>query len=168
MRLQPILIYSVSFLILALFFNLVGIVNLDNLEILAYTFVFYGLSTVYASMGNNKKLKVFLGSSIFLIGIDFLVVSNFDIFNSSAIIFPSTLLILGASSFILFLDNTDDKAIFFISIIFTLLGLIYSVSVGSLGIKSFIHSFISLISKYWIVLLLSIVVFALIRRKKEE
>ena len=165
MRPQPILIYTVSFLVLALFFNIVGIINLDNYEILAYTFIFYGLATVYLSMGNNKKLQVFLGSAVFLIGIDFMVISNFDIFNSSGIIFPSTLLILGISSFILYLDNTEDRAIFFVSLIFILFGLIYSISVGSLGIISFLKSLIALVKDYWIVPVIAFIVFVLLGRK---
>lgn len=168
MKQQIILIYSVTLLILALLFNLLGIINISNYEILAYTFAFYGLSTVYISMGENKKLRLFVGSSVFLIGIDFLVISRFDIFNISGIIFPSILLILGISTFILFLDNTNDKAIFFISIIFILLGLIYSASIGSLGLISFINSLISLFSKYWIVAIILLAVFILIRRTKEE
>lgn len=165
MRPQPILIYTVSFLVLALFFNIVGIINLDNYEILAYTFIFYGLATVYLSMGNNKKLQVFLGSAVFLIGIDFMVISNFDIFNSSGIIFPSTLLILGISSLILYLDNTEDRAIFFVSLIFILFGLIYSISVGSLGVISFLKSLIALVKDYWIVPVIAFIVFVLLGRK---
>ncbi len=165
MRPQPILIYTVLFLVLALFFNIVGIINLDNYEILAYTFIFYGLATVYLSMGNNKKLQVFLGSAVFLIGIDFMVISNFDIFSSSGIIFPSTLLILGISSFILYLDNTEDRAIFFVSIIFILFGLIYSISVGSLGIISFLKSLFALVKDYWVVPVIAFIVFVLLGRK---
>lgn len=168
MKQQPILIYSVTFLILAILFNLIGIINVGNYEILAYTFSFYGLSTVYASMGHNKKLQLFWGSSIFLIGIDFLIVSRFDVFNTSGIIFPSILFILGISCFILFIDNIDDKAILFVSIIFVLLGLIYSTSIGNLRIMSFIDSLISLISGYWIMLIIVLLVFIVIRRKEEE
>ncbi len=168
MKQQQILIYSVTFLILALLCNIVGIINVDNYEILAYTFSFYGLSTVYASMGHNKKLQLFWGSSIFLVGIDFLIISRFDVFNTSGIIFPSILFILGISSFILFIDNPDDKAILLISVIFTLLGLIYSTSVGNLRIMSFINSLISFVTGYWIMLIIVVVVFLVIRRKEEE
>ncbi len=167
MKQPPILIYSITFLILALLFNLVGIINVGNYEILAYTFSFYGLSNVYASMGHNKKLQLFLGSSVFLIGIDFLIISLFDVFNTSGIIFPSIVLIISISSFILFLDNTDDKAILFVSIIFALLGIIYSTSAGNLRIISFINSLTSIASGYWIMLIIVLVVFILIRRNEE-
>lgn len=165
---QPILTYSLSFLILALIFKFLGVINLANEEILSYTFIFYGLSSVYASMGKNKKLRLFIGSVVFLIGIIFFVMIYFDIFYSSKIIFPSTLLILGISSLMLFLDNTKDKAVLFISLIFILIGIVYSVSVGMMRLDSFIFSFYHILLKYWIIILIAIIIVAAIRREDKK
>lgn len=163
-KLQPILIYALAFLIISLILKLFGLIYLDNIELLAYTFIFYGISSVYVSFGNNKRFQLFIGTTAFLIGIIFFLVSNFDIFNSSSLIFPSALLILGICSWMLFLDNTDDKAVLFISIIFILLGVIYSISVGTLRIGSFLNSIFSITIKYWIVALITLIIIILLKR----
>ena len=90
---RSILTYTLSFLILAVIFKLIGFLRVNNEEILAYTFIFYGISSVYLSMGKDKKFRVFLGTVVFLIGIIFFVLNNFDITNLSRIIFPSVILI---------------------------------------------------------------------------
>jgi len=164
---QPIIIYALAFLIISLVLKLFGFIYLDNIELLAYTFIFYGISSVYVSFGNNKRFQLFIGTTAFLIGIVFFLISNFDIFNSSGLIFPSVLLILGIGSGMLFLDNTDDKAILFVSIIFVLLGIIYSASVGSLKFLSFINSIVSITDKYWVVALITLVIIILLRRENK-
>ncbi len=165
---QPILIYALIFLIITLILKLFGLLNVDNNQLLAYTFIFYGISSVYISFGRNKRLQLFIGTVIFLIGIVFFLISNFDIFNSSHLIFPSTLLILGISCWMLFLDNTDDKAVLFISIIFILLGIIYSISVGAMRVGSFLNSILSIASKYWAIVLITFIIILLLRREDKK
>ncbi len=165
---QPILTYSLSFLILAMLFKMLRIIDLGNEEILAYTFIFYGISSVYVSMGMNKRLRLFIGTVVFLIGIIFFVLVYFDIFYSSKIIFPSALLILGISSLMLFLDNTDDKAILFISLIFILLGIVYSASIGMMRLGSFLFSFYHIILKYWIIILITVIIVVIVKREDKK
>ncbi len=161
---QPILTYSLSFFILEMLLKLIGIIELSTLEILAYAAVFFGVSSVYTSMGHNKKLTLFLGTVVFLFGIIFFLLVNFDIYNISSMIFPSAVLILGISSFMLFLDNTSDKAILFISLIFILLGIVYAVSVGSLRPYSFFFSAYKIAVKYWMVVLIALIIVIVINR----
>ena len=141
-----------------------GVIDLDNLEIFSYSLMFYGISSVYISMGKNRKLQLFVGTSVFLTGIVLFLVSDFEIFNSSRLLFPSIILILGISCFMLFLDNTGDKAILFISLIFLLLGSVYSVSFGGLRPLSFLNSLYYVAMKYWFVIILTIVIILFFRR----
>lgn len=147
--------------------KLLGFVDFSTMEILSYTFVFYGISQVYVSMGRGKKLSLFIGSTIFLLGIEFFLIDNFDIITTSSIIFPSLMLILGISSFMLFLDNTEDKTILFISLIFILIGVIYSISVGSMRFGNFFTALFQLIIKYWVILILALVIIFIISRDKK-
>ncbi len=165
---HSLLSYALSFLLLAYVAKLLGFVDLSTLEILAYTFIFYGVSQVYLSMGNNRKLALFLGSAIFLLGVEFFLVENFDITSTTSVIFPSALLILGISSFMLFLDNTGDKAIMFIALIFILLGIIYSTNVGSMRLGNFFAALIQLFSKYWLIFVLALVIIFIISRERSS
>jgi len=165
---HTILSYALSFLLLAYLVKLLGFVDFSTMEILSYTFVFYGISQVYISMGNERKLALFLGSAIFLLGTEFFLLDSFDIISTSSVIFPSALLILGISSFMLYIDNTDDKAILFISLIFILLGVIYSVSVGSMRFGNFFTALFQLVAKYWIIFILALVIIFMISKGKKS
>ncbi len=165
---HSILSYALSFLLLAYVIKLLGFIDFSTLEIFAYTFIFYGISQVYLSMGNDKKLALFVGSAIFLLGVEFFLIDNFDINSTSSIIFPSALLILGISSLMLFLDNTSDKAIMFISLIFILLGIIYSTNVGSMRFGNFFDALFQLFTRYWLIFILALVIIFIISREKKS
>ena len=165
---QPILTYSLSFLLLAIIFKFLGLINLENEEILSYVFIFYGISSVYVSFGNNSKFRLFIGSIVFLFGIIFFIFNYFEIFYSTKIIFPSALLILGISSLMLYFDNTKEKVILYISLIFILLGIVFSASVGTMRLGSFLSSVYNILLKYWIVILIAMIIVLAIKRDGGE
>jgi len=157
---QPILTYTFSFLILAVFFKLIGLLNINNEEILAYTFVFYGISSVYLSLGKNKKFRLFLGTVVFLTGIIFFILNNFDIINPSRMIFPAIILTAGTGFLMLYIDDTNDKGILYASVAFIIPGLIYSIYFGTMRPGLFIYSIYQVILKYWFILLIAAIIFA--------
>jgi hypothetical protein len=165
---QPILTYTLSFLILAVIFKIIGLLIVNNEEILAYTFIFYGISSVYLSLGRNKKFRVFLGAVVLLIGIILFIINNFDIISLSKIIFPSIILILGIGCLMLYIDNTNDKAILYASLIFILIGLIYSMSFGTMKFGFFIYSIYHIILKYWIIVIIAVIIFTAIKRDEKS
>lgn len=164
----PILIYILTFLVLSMSLKLAGIIDFDNTEIFGYTFVFYGISTVYISLGKNKGISVFLGSAVFSAGIVMLVISGFDILQPSSVYFPSFLFILGIGSFMLFVDRTEDKIFLLIAIIFALLGMIFTFTQGSPDISSFLDSLEKIVLNYWEVILLSLLILLLLKRDQKE
>jgi hypothetical protein len=161
---QSILSYSFSFLVLAVILKLTGLLRVNNEEILAYTFIFYGISSVYLSLGRNKKFRIFLGTVVFLVGIIFFVINNFDIISISKIIFPSIILILGVAFLMLYIDNTNDKAILYVSLFFILSGLIYAISIGSMRPVYFIYSAYQIALKYWVIAIIAVIIFIAIKR----
>ena len=165
---QPILSYTFSFLILAIIFKVIGLLHIENEELLAYTFVFYGISSVYLSMGQDKKFRVFLGTVVFLTGIVFFIINNFDIISLTKIILPSIILILGAGCFMLYMDNTNDKAILYVSLFLILVGLVYSISIGSMKPGYFIYSAYQVILKYWIIIIIALIIFTAIKRENNN
>jgi hypothetical protein len=165
---QPILTYTLSFLILAVLFKIIGLLNVNNEEILAYTFVFYGISSVYSSLGKNKKFRLFLGTVVFLIGIIFFVINNFDIVNLSRMIFPAIILTAGIGFLMLYIDNTNDKTILYVSAAFILPGLFYSIYFGTMKPGLFINSIYQIILKYWIIVIITAIIFTAINRDEKS
>ncbi|MDR3625859.1 MAG: hypothetical protein P4L45_03455 [Ignavibacteriaceae bacterium] len=161
---QPILSYTFSFLIIAVILKITGLLRVNNEEILAYTFILYGIGSVYLSLGKDKKFRIFLGTAAFLVGIIFFIINNFDIISISKIIFPSIILILGIACLMLYIDNTNDKTILYISLFFILSGLIYSMSIGSMRPAYFIYSAYQIVLKYWIIVIIAAIIFIAINR----
>jgi hypothetical protein len=142
----------------AVILKVVGLLIISKEEILAYTFIFYGISSVYLFMGKNKKFRLFLGTMAFLIGIVFFIINNFEIISLTRIIFPSVILIPGIGCLILYIDHTDDKIILWASLILILIGLVYSVSFGTMKLGFFMDSIYKIILKYWIIVIITIII----------
>lgn len=151
-----------------MFLKLTGFIDFDNREIFGYAFLFYGISTVYSSLGKNKGISVFLGSAVFSLGIVMLMISGFNILQPSAVYFPSFLFILGIGSFMLFVDKTEDKFFLLIAAIFVVLGLIFTITQGSPSLSSFIDSIGKIILNYWEVIIISLLILLLMKRDQKE
>ena len=158
MKTKNIILYLIGFILIAVILKLVGLVNFNNFELLAVIFAAFGSGTVYNSMGKNKKISLFFGSAAFLAGVVFLLIGSRQIPNTSHIIFPSVLYIIGISCFMLYLDNTSDKTLILVSFIFILLGVIYTAISGSFSFDTFIGTLSDVIGEFWLVLLVVIIV----------
>ncbi len=164
-----ILIFLILFIFLAFAFKYFGFAYFDNYELLAVVFAAYGSGTVYSTFGKNKKFSLFVGTAAFLVGIVFFLIGKQQIFNSSAILFPSVLFILGIGCLMLFFDNTSDKSLLIVSGVFILLGILYTSISGSLNAGTFFRSLYELASEYWlIILVVAIVIYLFSRRRKNN
>ncbi len=155
-------VYIFFLLLLAMMLKLFGIVYFDNYELLAYTFMLYGLSTVFVSMGLNKKIRLFFGSASFFTGIVFFMIENFDIINPSVLVFPSVLFIIGLSCLMLFIDNTSDTALILVSIIFIVLGFIYLAGASTFAIGTFFKSIYGIAVGHWPVFAAAVLIILLL------
>ncbi len=107
---------SFSFLLLGVIYLLkyFQIISVTFNEILSIIFVFYGILTVYTTLGEGRRFLAILAAITFFIGVILYITCNFDILNTQRIIYPSILFILGGCFVILFFDNPKEK-IFLIS-----------------------------------------------------
>lgn len=80
-------------------------------------FIIYGLLSVFNSFGSNNRGSIALGSILFLAGISIFVVHKFEVLQTSELLFPSILFILGGTSLILFIDNLKNFIFFLTAII---------------------------------------------------
>ena len=157
-KFNNIILYLLGFIILAYLLKLIGLVSFNNYELLAVVFAAYGSGTVYNSMGKNKKFGLFVGTAAFQAGVVFLLIGREQIPNTSGVIFPALLFILGIGCFMLFWDNTSDKTLLLISVIFILLGIVYTAVSGSFNISTFMNSLAGVIPEFWLLILVVIIV----------
>lgn len=152
---QPILIYLLIFLALSIVLKLFGIIDVTGSELLGYAFIFYGITMVYSSFGENQQVVLFFGSSLFLTGLLLFLISNFEFTNDLDIIFPSILLIVGINFLMLFLDNPLRKYFLAVSLTSIISALAVTVLLGSITFSNFFTSVDNIAGKYWPVVLIA-------------
>ncbi len=167
---QPILLYLLIFLALSIVLKLFGIIDVGNIELLAYSFIFYGITLVYNSFVKNRALALFIGSSIFLTGFLLFLTTNFEFNDSNRIIFPAVLLIIGINFFMLFLADSERKSFLAISLTSIISAIIVIILLGSITFQNFFGSIINIFKKYWPVVLIvgGLIVFLNIEYKKKS
>ena len=114
-----------------------GIIDFDSREIWGYGLIFYGVSLVYISFGNNHRGRLFAGSIIFLSGLFLYIISKFDFFRISILYVPAVLLIFSISFFMLFIDNHHSRTFFLLSILFFVSGTIVTLFNGEINFSAF-------------------------------
>ena len=165
---QPILIYLLSFLALSILLKILGVIDFDSITILGYAFIFYGISAVYVSFGKRRKIFLFFGTFIFLVGLVMFLVSNFEFGNLRAVLFPALLLIIGISILMLYLDGNAGTFLIVSSAFFIAAGIMLTYTIGEFSYNRLINSILSITLKYWPVILIVLGIIFLIKRDEKS
>lgn len=148
-----ILAFIFLFIIISIILNMLGLVEIESGDFLGYILIFYGIATVYTSFGERNKFLIFIGSVLFLSGIVLSLPSHFDFVRPLNIFIPSAILIAGISLFIVYFDDTKNKAVLFASLLLTIAGSIFIISARQIQISVLGESILKIIEVYWPVLL---------------
>ena len=131
------LTYLTSFFVFILLLWFIGFVNSSLFELIGYYCLALGISMVFISFGNDKKAVLFAGTIIFLLGLVFFILNNFDFEKTNNLILPSFLFILGTGFFVLFLDKFSNKKNLVLSVTFWLIGFIFVLFSGEFSLHTF-------------------------------
>ncbi len=165
---QPILIYLLTFLALSIILKLFGIINIESTELIGYALIFYGISLVYNSFGQNRVGILFTGATLFLVGLLLFLLSNFNFNDKKDIIFPSVLFILGINFLMLFFDDPAKKNFLAISATLILSGIITTSFLGTITFQSFLLTIADIAFKYWPVLLVAVLLLVILQRDNRK
>ncbi|MCH7973411.1 MAG: hypothetical protein IIB07_03765 [Bacteroidetes bacterium] len=160
--LNKIIKYLIAFFVFILLLWLLGFVNSSLLELLSYFSLTLGISIVLISFGNNKKTALFSGTIIFLLGLIFFILNNFDFEQTNNLIIPAFLFILGTGFFILFLDNFSNKKNLILFILFWITGFVFTLFSGEFNISTFSTSLKDVAFSFWTIILLVVGAFLLL------
>ncbi len=163
-NLQTIVIYLLTFVALSVVLRLVGIIDFSFLEISGYALIFYGVGAVYVSIGKSRKGILFTGTIVFLLGVVLFLLGKFDFQDPTQLVSPVFFFILGISFFMLYVDDTSGKIFIPVTIVFLLVGFLFTVTLGTPTYSSFMHSLVTLGKNYWPVLIILIGILFLVRR----
>lgn len=162
---HSIITYLLIFLVLSILLKIVGIIDVNYTELAGYALIFYGIGTVYVSMGKNKRNLLFIGAVAFLIGVELIITNNYDFLKLSNVVLPSIFFILGTAFLVLFIDNLSNRLLLAISIIFLISGIFFFTKLGTFNFPDFLKSTLSITMRYWPII---IIVTALILLLKKE
>ena len=148
-----------------LLMKLLGIITVKTNEIYGNMMLFLGITSVFFNVGKNRRGELFLGASVFMLGVLFHVLNNYDILNTNRLFLPSLLFITATGFIILFLDNQREKSFLLVSIVLYLLSFITVKYYSDYGIISFTNSIGFLVLEFWPVLIILIGVGLMVERK---
>jgi hypothetical protein len=164
MRNNLIIVYLVIFISVLILLRSIGVIFINNDELIGYGLITYGLSLFYSAYIESRKLFIFIGSTVFLIGVFFFIMGNFEFENTDKIFTPAAIFILSVSSLMLYLSDTGFKVGMYAAII------LFTAGVGSLalmsthGIENFITYTVSIFNIFWPMLIILLAVIALVNK----
>lgn len=165
---HSIIAYLLVFLVLSILLKIVGIINIGYTELAGYVLIFYGIGTVYVSMGKNRKKLLFIGAVLFLVGVELFITSNYDFLKLSNIVLPSIFFILGTAFLILFIDDLPNKLLLAISVIFLISGIFFFTKLGTFNLNDFLKSTLSISMKYWPVIIIVTALILLLKKNNKN
>jgi hypothetical protein len=162
------LIYIIVFSAILILLRTLGLASFNDYEILGYILIIYGLSLFYSSFISSRKLLLFLGSSLFLAGVIFLLSGSFNLQNGGQIIIPASLFVFAISSMMLFLfDKSSGTAIYSAVILFA--GGVGAMALFSpYGLNNFIYNIIIFSEVFWPVIIILAAVVILFNRETRK
>ena len=160
-----ILIYILVFASVLILFRTIGLISVNNYELLGYVLIIYGLSLYYSSYIAKKKISLFFGSSLFLTGVIFLLLGNFDLQDKEQLFIAAVMFVPSISSFMLFLFDKSNSMSMYAAVI------LFAGGIGSLallspnGLNNFANDFLLFSEVYWPVIIILTAVIVLVNRE---
>ena len=168
MQRNLILIYLLVFLSVIILLRMLGIIHIENGELIGYALIVYGLSLFYSSFIKGRKVFLSAGSGLFLFGVILFITSNFEFTNTNSLIIPSAVFIFCISSFMVYLSDTKQKTMLYVSVILLAAGIGVTALIGTQGLPGFFDNIVSITTKYWVIIVILVIVIVLVSKESNE
>lgn len=129
--------------------NLAGFVRIDSAGVTAYSFLVFGIASVYMNMNSGRKWILFVSACIFFTGVELFVLEKFEIIGSGSIIFPSLLMIPGLGFLMVFIDQPQHRKEIVYSIVLICLSALIIIFYRSVQLISLINSVFTELRDYY-------------------
>ena len=163
-----IITYLLVLLALSILLKIVGVIDVSYTELAGYALIFYGIGSVYVSMGKNNKKLLFIGAVLFLVGVELSIASSYDFLKLSNVVLPSIFFILGTAFLVLFIDELSNKLLLAISVIFLISGIFFFTKLGTFNPGDLFKSVLSISMKYWPVIIIITVLILLLNKDRKS
>jgi len=163
-KLNYLLIIIVAFIFLYLFLSFAGVVSTSITEILSYCMITLGIFFVYSESIRKNIFLIFIGSILFLLGIFFIVVEQFNLHTSGKVAIPLILILCGTGLLNVYIVMWERKLILIFSVVLITAGITLLTLQSHLSLISFLGSILLVLNYLWPVLVLALLIIILIRK----
>jgi len=139
-----VVVFSLAFIL-----KLIGFINAENSTLISYGLLFYGIISVYLSIGTLQKGFLFFNASVFMAGVILFLTDSFVFINTKLLLLPAMYFILSAGFIILFWDNYKEKLFLVIAGVSFFFGLALIIMCGSYNFKNLLLTTSEFILKYY-------------------
>ena len=165
MKLNHLAILVVLFIIGSFLLSIFNVISLTLTDILSYSLLIIGIALVYGETLREKRLTVFLGSVIFLLGVYFLVSENFNLNISEVMSIPLVLIIAGSGLLVLHISTSTKNILLIISIILLSSGITLFIVNSHWSFGLFYQSLLPIVNILWPLIIIIVVLVLLLRNK---
>ena len=163
-----LIVYLITFLAALILLRTLGFITVSDSELIGYGLMIYGLSVFYSSYIQKRKLLLFIGSGIFLGGVVFFLIGNFELFNIDQLLIPASLFIFSIGLFMVYLSDTSKKNMLYFALILFTAGIGAMVLVSTTGIDGYFENTVLITRIYWPVIIILFFVVVLVNRNAKE
>ena len=163
-----LVIYLLTFLGFLIFLRAIGAINISNSELIGYGLMIYGLSLFYSSFIMRRKLFLFIGSGIFLGGVVFFLVGNFELWNIDQLLIPASIFIFSFSFLMVYLLDRSHKSMMYYALTLFVIGIGVMVLISKNGVVGYFENALLITRLYWPIVIILFFVVALVNRNAKE
>jgi hypothetical protein len=140
--------------------------NISVESITGFVFIIYSVITFYQAFNEGKREILIIVTILFLTGVELLVKTNIDIYDTRGFVFTSVLFISGSIFLVLFLENTKQKIFAGSGIFLIVLSYLSTTIFKKLGIFYLTNKIANLSGFFWPIVLIIFGISIFINRKK--
>ncbi|MCX7874950.1 MAG: hypothetical protein N2321_02150 [Melioribacteraceae bacterium] len=161
-------LFAVSLIVWGIFSLLIyfNILIIENQLITSLILISYGLLSTNLAFKESNRLQLIISSTVFFIGIIFLIKSTYQIIDSRGLVFYSILFISGANLILLFIENMNKKVFLYSGVIIFISSIVLLFTIEKIGILYFINQTYKIFEIFLPFLLILIGVFFFFRKVK--
>jgi hypothetical protein len=150
--------YLVIFFAAAIILKFLGFILLSWTDLFAYFSMLWGISMFYYSFLTQNQSGIFIGATLFQIGIILISMSLFEIYNPAQVFIPALITTIGISLLFTYWIGKKTKQGMVLSVIFILVGVLLMILRGNLTITLYFESIFQLLKELWFIIIILLLV----------
>lgn len=153
---RSVYFYLLLFIPIAILLKIFGIINFKSGEIISYFLLIAGMSLFYHSFLKENRTGIFLGSTLFLIGIFLFTANYFELINTGKILIPSLLIITAVGLLLGYFLISKDKFALTVSLSCLIIGTTILIYRSDTTFNSYLYAIMGFLELYWVIILVSV------------